>query len=87
MDMSKKFTLRFKGQKPFGFNDDISYAKECDGFVFGDGSLKSDVGFAAAMRRGGIYVDVAQKVEQPRMVCRWFKSSHRQISLLQKLRS
>ncbi len=46
--MSKKFTLRFKGQKPFGFNDDISYAKECDGFVFGDGSLKSDVGFAAA---------------------------------------
>lgn len=26
----------------------------------------SDVGFAAAMRRGGIYVDVAQEVEQPR---------------------
>ena len=32
--MSKKFTLRFKGQKPYGYNDDIGYAKNCNGFVF-----------------------------------------------------
>lgn len=46
--MSKKFTLRFKGQKPYGYNDDISYAKNCNGFVFCDGSLKSDIGFDMA---------------------------------------